>query len=406
MKSGTGGNNQHASAYFNDRTLYGVRTGVGHYLGLIQAHWPEQPVVQLKPMSRSFGTGSQQSTTAQYTDLADQLQPIKYSSLSQLMPPSVGLAGDITKRMLRTGFGLVHRRALRSLAKRPDFGLFFEPNHLPATFAGRSVATIHDLSVLEHPQYHPAHRVEWWERSVERAMDSTDHFICVSHATASAMTRVVGCPSDRLSVIPLAPRWTRPSTWEPQKLCEQLGLPNQYWLHVGTIEPRKNIIRLLNAYAAMTPPERERTKLVLCGRAGWGTQTHWDQLINHPIADQVIWTGYAKDHQVAAMMVGSLGVLCPSHYEGFGLPTIEAMAMHVPCAISKAQSLVEVSNGFAKTIDASDTQGWVEAMRSMADCVHSPDTQHLQAAAAHAQSFSWTKTAQSHHDLFESFIKG
>ncbi|MGV6815427.1 MAG: glycosyltransferase family 4 protein [Phycisphaerales bacterium] len=403
MSTSTSGENQQASAYFNDRTLYGVRTGVGHYLGLIQAHWPEQPAVQLKPMSRSFGPGSQHTTAAQYTDLTAQLLPIEQTSLNQLSPPSVGVTGDMTKRILRSGFGLVHSRALRSLAKRSDFGLFFEPNHLPASIAGTCVATIHDLSVLEHPEYHPAHRVEWWNRSVERAMDSTDHFICVSHATASAMTRVIGCPRDRLSVIPLAPRWTRPLTWEPKQLREQLGLPDRYWLHVGTIEPRKNIIRLLDAYAAMSASERERTKLVICGRVGWGSKEHWDQLINHPVADQVIVTGYAQDIQVAAMMVGSIGVLCPSHYEGFGLPIIEAMALQVPCAISKAESLVEISNGFAKTIDASDTDGWTHAMRAM---VEPPDTQHLQAAAAHAQSYSWTKAAQSHHDLFNSMIKG
>ena len=237
---------------------------------------------------------------------------------------------------------------------------------------------------------------------MERAMDSTDRFICVSHATADAMKRVVGCDDDRLTVIPLGPRWNRPTDVDPKILRTQLELPEQYWLHVGTIEPRKNILRLLDAYASMSKTDRQRTKLVLCGRAGWGSSTHWDELINHRVASEVLWTGYAQDTQVAAMIMGSLAVLCSSHYEGFGLPTIEAMALGVPAVVSKAKSLVEVSAGHAPIIDAIDTDGWAQAMLELRE---PKSASVLLSAQQHAESYSWKQSAQDHHDLFASMIE-
>jgi len=391
-------------AYYNDRPLYGQRTGVGHYLELVRSYWPVDRRVELRGMGESVARRKPVPPSVFAFPTLDGLTQLDLSPLNKLRAPKETVLTHLKSTIGRRGYARAINRLAWMAAKRDDFGLIFEPNHLPSSSVHPCIATIHDLSVVELAEYHPAHRVEWWRRAMDRAMDTVDRFICVSNATADAMVRVLGCGRDRLEVMPLASRWGRaPETWTPQAVRTQLGVPQRYLLHVGTIEPRKNIIRLLDAYSSWTDAERAQTRLILCGRAGWGSRDFWSSIIDHPVAEEVLCAGYASDAQLAALVQGSLGTLCPSHYEGFGLPTMESMAMGVPTVVSGAESLVEITAGTVPVVDASDTRGWADAMLAMCE---SRDEECCQRAMARAADFSWRSTAQKHHDLMASMLTG
>ncbi|MCA9302811.1 MAG: glycosyltransferase family 4 protein [Phycisphaerales bacterium] len=389
-------------AYYNDRPLSGQRTGVGHYLDLVCAYWPTDRAIELRGLGESVTRRKSAQTGLFVFPSLEGLARLELEPVSAMRPPK-----DTGLTRLKTTIGRRgYERAINRLAwlasKRDGFGLVFEPNHLPASGVRPCVATIHDLSVLELPEFHPDHRVQWWRRAMGRAMETVDRFLCVSQSTADAMVRVLGCPQDRLEVIPLASRWGRaPDEWTPALVRRQLGAPERYLLHVGTIEPRKNIVRLLDAYGTWTKAERAQTKLVLCGRAGWGSEGFWSSIIDHPVACEVLATGYASDAQLAGLVRGSLGTLCPSHYEGFGLPTMESMAMGVPTVISCADSLVEITGGTVPVVDTGDTYGWADAMRGLGD---SCPGERCERARQRAEGYSWAITARKHHDLMVSII--
>lgn len=390
------------TAYYNDRPLYGQRTGVGHYLDLVRAYWPEQREIELRGLSETIPRRQHAASGGFVFPAVEQLEGMELTALSALRPPRDTIMSGLKATIGRRGYERAVNRLAGFAAKRSDFGLLFEPNHLPSSAVHPCVATIHDLSVVELPDFHPAHRVDWWRRAMTRAMETVDRFICVSQATADAMVRVLGCSDERLAVIPLASRWgCAPQSWSPGGVRARLGVPQRYLLHVGTIEPRKNIVRLLDAYASWTVAQRASTKLVLCGRAGWGSAAFWSSIIGHPVAAEVLTAGYASDAQVAALVHGSLGTLCPSHYEGFGLPTMESMAMGVQTVISSAASLIEITGGSVPVVDAGDTDGWAQAMRAMSE---SCDALRCERGIDRAGGYSWAGTALGHHDLMSSML--
>lgn len=391
------------TAYYNDRPLYGQRTGVGHYLDLVRGHWPNERRIELRGLTERVARRTQvQPTLFSYPEV-EELGGVSLFPLRELRSPKDSALSQLRTQIARRGYERTLKRLAWIASKRQDFGIIFEPNHLPCSSLRPCVATVHDLSVIELPEFHPAHRVDWWQRAMDKAIQTVDRFICVSQSTADAMVRVLGCDTDRLEVIELASRWGRaPKSWTAHAVQSQLGAPERYLLHVGTIEPRKNIIRLLDAYASLSEHERTQTKLVLCGRAGWGSTQFWSSIIEHQMSVEVLCAGYASDEQLAALMQGALGTLCASHYEGFGLPTIESMAMGVPTAVSSAPSLVEITSGSAPIIDADDTDGWAEAMRAMSS---SRDQAQCERGMERADAFSWIRTAQKHHDLMASMLR-
>ncbi|GJM20063.1 MAG: hypothetical protein DHS20C14_22760 [Phycisphaeraceae bacterium] len=200
---------------------------------------------------------------------------------------------------------------------------------------------------------------------------------------------MLGAPRDKTRVIHLAPRWSRPAT-PPAPVP---GVPERYLVHLGTIEPRKNVAVLLDALASM--PESERPTLLLVGRPGWGPPAFWESLTSHPMAEYVCHTGYVTDAQARALVAGASGLVCPSVYEGFGLPALEAMALGVPVAASTAPSLVEVVADAAPTLDPHDANAWADAMRAMINHGAQRDA-HIERGIARAAEFSWSKASAEH----------
>jgi len=111
---------QVSNAYFNDRTLFGTRTGVGHYLGLIEAHWPQDATVGLKGLSRSFKGNKQSNHNSLYAQPTNAVEPIRCTPLNKLVPPTGAFESDWTKRILRRGFAIAQRRLIKSATRKKD----------------------------------------------------------------------------------------------------------------------------------------------------------------------------------------------------------------------------------------------------------------------------------------------
>jgi glycosyltransferase involved in cell wall biosynthesis len=228
------------------------------------------------------------------------------------------------------------------------------------------VVTIHDLSILRMPGRHPTARLAAVPFVVGAARRAR-RVIVPSEATAADVRQLLRVPSSRITVIPHAARSLPSDVPDNARLLDARGLrPGGYVLAVGTLEPRKNHLRLLAAFErlALSHPE---LRLVIAGARGWRNGQFDRALRASPVRDRVVTTGYVDDADLAVLL-RKAGVLAyVSLLEGFGLPVAEALAAGVPVVTSTTSSLPEVAGGAAILVDPTDvaavSRGLEEAIR-------------------------------------------
>ena len=253
----------------NDRLLFQNRTGVGQYLAMVMAHWPSRTSVELQGFC-----------SRRWKNLKVPLARFTFPALADVAPvqcrPLTGLdvharhSGTL-KTIAKSAGRWLYDRMLAREWRHGDYTCFFEPNHVVGINVTPTITTICDLSVLETPQFHPADRLAYWRREFDKTIAATTAWIAISAATRDAMVRRLGLSATNIQVIPLASRWPQPpGEWTPAAARRQLRLPDRYLAYLGTLEPRKNIPILLDAYAQLPASFRRHTPLVLAGMPGWG----------------------------------------------------------------------------------------------------------------------------------------
>ena len=274
--------------------------------------------------------------------------------------------------------------------------IYHSPNYEIPHFAGKCVSTVHDLSVLRCPQYHPAIRVRYQEAMFPNLIQKGSLFITDSEFSKNELLDFYPAAKGRVVSVPLGAN-SMFCVRAPQTIAGTLaryGLsPGNYALSVGTIEPRKNIDRLIEAYAQLPLSLRKQYPLVLVGGAGWNSK-HIHQLIAK--YSQEGWLKYLRfvpDLDMAAIYSGARVFACVSHYEGFGLPVLEAMASGVPVISSDVASLPEVGGEAALYVNPNQTDQITHALKTVLD-----DDRYCQILSEkgleRAKLFSWNRTVQ------------
>lgn len=276
----------------------------------------------------------------------------------------------------------------------------FGPFNLPRRI--RRVTMIHDLTPLLYPGYHRFHSQLLQRMFLKGILRRADLILANSRHTAEDIRRFF--PFTRDKVLPvllgcepvMRPQVSLPQTWK-----DRVG--EAYWLAVGTIEPRKNLIRLLDAYATFRLHHPEVVRLVLVGQRGWKAKPFYDALDAHPYREDIVLTGYVTDEELAALYGQAIALVYPSEYEGFGLPVLEAMACGCPVICSDVSSLPEVGGIVAQYVHPMDVAGWTAAMTMVYSWspVHRATMQ--QQCLAHAAGFDWSRHARSWLEAMRAF---
>lgn len=229
----------------------------------------------------------------------------------------------------------------------------------PPTRRARRIVTIHDLTFLVVPEYaHPALRAYLGE-AVPRNIRAADHIFADSQATKADLHRLFELPDERVSVVYVAAE----ERFRPYNTAEQatvrpklqaVGVPDgPYLLMVGTIEPRKNHIGALRAFARL----RERGlphRLIIAGKRGWLYEPIFAEHAMLGLGDSVIFLDFTADALLPALYACADLLLAPSFYEGFGIPLLEAMGAGTPAIISERPSLPEIAGGAARVVSPDD----------------------------------------------------
>jgi alpha-1,3-rhamnosyl/mannosyltransferase len=337
---------------FNQLAALGPKTGIGHYTAELFRCLVEQS----KPDEIH---GFPHSWLRVARQVGVKLRPLLESKHKH----SSSLRAALLSRLRRYGEWQMTRQLLRA-CRRQEYDLYHEPNFNPLPIDVPTVTTVHDLSVLLHPEWHPADRVRYFENHFPRALERSRHFIADSECTRQQMIRLLGVAPKSVTRIYIGVRpilRPLPET-EVQIGLRRLGLPPRYLLCVGTIEPRKNILRLLQAYCALAEPIRSQWPLLLVGSWGWNSAAVARYLDEIGRQCGVLHLGYLPEDYLAVLYNGARALLYPSLYEGFGLPPLEMMACGGAVLASTAEAVAETAGQRACLIDPEDVDSWRQAI--------------------------------------------
>lgn len=282
---------------------------------------------------------------------------------------------------VRKGKGLVQRwvpfaweasRLVQELAfaraGTTRFDLYHEPTYLLLTERLPAVVTVHDLSFVHFPETHPAGRVRVLNRRLPNSLRVARAVITDSLAVRKEIIEHYGIPPEKVHAIPLgvAPRFRPRSAAELAPALQRLDLTaGNYFLSVGTLEPRKNLVRTVRAYSSLPADLRRRFPLVIVGAVGWHESAIVAELEPLARSGEARVLSYVDEDLLALLYAGARAVLYPSLYEGFGLPIAEAMASGAPALTSNAGCMRELAEGAALLVEPTDVAGIAQGMRRL-----------------------------------------
>jgi alpha-1,3-rhamnosyl/mannosyltransferase len=280
--------------------------------------------------------------------------------------------------------------------------IFHSPNFSLPPHPGKSVVTLHDLSVFHFPQFHPADRVSFLRDQIRASVEHADMLVTDSEFVRSELISLFGVAERRVCSVPLGvdPNFRPREEAELETLLRKYGLGyKQYLLSVGTIEPRKNLPGLLRAYLQLDRSLRESCPLVIVGAYGWGSREFIAELEPLVESGEVIYLNYVPECDLPAIFSGAEVFCYMSFYEGFGLPVLEAMSAGVPVVCSDSSALPELCSGAALQVDATDDQAIAFALnKSLAD-----GAWREQSAASGldvSKHYRWDVTAEKMIDIY------
>lgn len=280
----------------------------------------------------------------------------------------------------------------RGYARSFGFDLYHEPNFVPYCSHLPTVVTVHDLSVVRFPQWHPADRVRFHDRHFHRGIERAEHIIVVSEAVRRETIELLGVPPHRVTAVHngLHPGFRPAASEEVAAVRERLQLPGKYFLSVGTIEPRKNLGTVMRAYADLPRSLREACPLVLAGPWGWKSDAEREFFESTGKAAGIRHLGYVPDADLPGLYAGASALLYPSFYEGFGFPPLEMLAVGGTVIASTDPAVREVMGEHATLLPAQDLVAWRDAMRRQ---ILEPTPGSAARRIAHAGNFTWDRAA-------------
>jgi glycosyltransferase involved in cell wall biosynthesis len=367
------------------------------------------------PVMRNGSIAPRQDLMARHQGVARHLWMAQYrlfvaASKPGLMPPLPGpnfawCSTRLTERWLaRLWYRL--RIPLPIECWTGPLDLFHAPDFVlpPVKSNTPTIVTIHDLSFVRLPEMTMPgmsdHLSQWVPYSVNRAT----HVIAVSEATRQDLIELYQTPPEKITVLYHGVS----SEFRPINEASRLAAIRQkyklgtqpYILSVGTIQPRKNYRRLIQAFARL----KLDVSLVIAGGQGWSYETVYDEAQKQGVAERVYFPGFVAEADLPALYSAASLFVYPSLYEGFGLPILEAMACGVPVIASNQSSLPEVVGSDGLLVDPYDVEAMAEAMARL---LEEPRlSQRLsEAGQARAAQFTWSDTATKLINLYEKIIE-
>jgi glycosyltransferase involved in cell wall biosynthesis len=282
----------------------------------------------------------------------------------------------------------------------------FSQGMVPLIRHGRTVLSVHDLSIIRMWRTHPARRL-LQVPFVLTSPQLADLILAASRATADELMRLTRVRASKIEVLPYAPHHgLAPASDESvTTTLARYGLPHRgYLLSLGTVEPRKNHARLVDAFEILNLQRtmQRDMRLVIAGVAGWHAEPILRRFAESPLAPRIDQLGYVPAEDVGPLLSGAAVVVYPSIYEGFGLPIVEAMARGVAVVTSNVSSMPEVAGDAGFLVDPFDPADIARGIADALDAVEVDRAGVSARALKQAATFSWDKAAATAIELYRT----
>ena len=254
---------------------------------------------------------------------------------------------------------------------------------LPLVSACSAVVSVHDMTFDLFPEVHEPIKRVYFPFMIRAAVKRAKRVLVISQTTANDLARLVPMSRSKTVVTLLAPR-----SWINEPVVNASAV-SPYALFVGTLEPRKNLKRLLKAWSSLSPSDRGDCRLAVVGTAGWMVS---DVMASVPAIDGVDLLGHVSDDDLRRYLSGALFFAYPSIYEGFGLPVIEAMAMGIPVLTSDVGATQEIAAGAAWLVDPDSESSIAQGLKALLTDKSLRQTLAL-AGLKRSEQFTWQQTA-------------
>jgi glycosyltransferase involved in cell wall biosynthesis len=318
-------------------------------------------------------------------------------------PPAEGMFPGAELRHIPFPRLWTHLRLSWEMARRPPDVLFVPAHVLPLIRPRISLVTIHDLGYLHFPGAHPWPQRLHLDLSTRWSTQVATHIIAVSQATKADLVSRYRTPPNKITVAYHGYDETLTPIHDPARIeaaKARYGIAGDYFFYLGTLQPRKNLTRVIDAFASV----ESQAILVLAGKRGWLYDDLFEQIHRLGLDSRVVFPGYVRDEDKAALLSGAAAFVFPSLYEGFGLPVLEAQACGCPVITSTTSSLPEVTKqNAALLVNPQDTASIATAMQRIANDPILRRTL-IERGFINARRFSWATCAQTVLDTIEQCV--
>lgn len=272
-----------------------------------------------------------------------------------------------------------------------DLSIFF--NYIvPPRISGRVITVVHDLTYIRYPETMKKSNLEHLKQGIAYSISRSDKIITVSEFSKREIQELLAVPEEKIEIVYNAPSLSD-ETADYSDICQKFCIHGDYILFLGTIEPRKNIERLLRAFDWMKCAYQIPHQLVLAGGKGWQDTPIFQTAKSMKYAKDVIFTGYVSSEEKNALYQNASVFVFPSIYEGFGIPPLEAMCHGCPVVCANAASLPEIVGDAAELIDPMDEKSIASGiLRVLSD--RSYQEELMKRGHCQARKFSWERSAK------------
>jgi glycosyltransferase involved in cell wall biosynthesis len=291
--------------------------------------------------------------------------------------------------------------------RKASLDLFHGTNYeVPLWNKRRSVLTIHDLSILLHPDTHQADLVRRARRRLPLMARSASIIVTPTESVKREVSERLKIDPEKIVVTLEAPRrnFQRMPLEKAAKTKRRLGIEDEFLLFVGTIEPRKNLLTLVRAFDQILRQTSRRPQLVVVGAEGWLMDELFAFIKQSAISDRLRLTGYLGDDDLCALYSSCTVFVYPSIYEGFGLPPLEAMACGAPVIASNIATFQETLGSAARLVNPNDVESFAGSIVEILE-----DEGRRRALShrglEHAGKFSWERTARLTFEVYREVLR-
>ena len=290
---------------------------------------------------------------------------------------------------------------------KPNLIIYPDFVRLPSSKNIKTMVVVHDLSFIHVPEFSQDKNRRFLNKYVKKSVIDADKVIAVSKNTKKEIIKEYSIPSSKISTINSSidhHRFNIRPEMEIKNVIEKYNINNKYILFTGTIEPRKNIVGIIEGYARLRKYTQDEYALVLAGGKGWKDE-EIEESLNRYSNLNIIRTGYIADEDLPALYSGASLFVFPSHYEGWGIPILEAMACGVPVITANNTSLPEVAGDAAIMIDSKDTHALTSNIEKVLKN-HILRRDMIKKGLKQSKKFSWQKSGRELKELINRELNG